>query len=56
MRKVTRSRFHECSACGTRSRLPRTDREVKAKGVDVPFWIVVGLLGVGFVALLRWVG
>ncbi len=56
-RRLTRTRYHECSVCGTRSRLRRGARDDSERsGVDVPFWIVVALLGAGFVALLRWVG
>jgi len=57
VRKLTKTRYHECSVCGTRSRYERKTQVDSAKsGVDVGFWIVVVLLGVGFVALLRWVG
>jgi hypothetical protein len=56
VRKLTRTRYHECSVCGTRSRFERKSREADRSGVDVKFWVVVAALGVGFVALLRWVG
>jgi phage/plasmid primase-like uncharacterized protein len=56
VRRVTGTRYHECSVCGTRTRFKRKDRDATDTGVDVFFWVAVALLGVGFVALLRWVG
>jgi hypothetical protein len=56
VRSLTKTRYHECSVCGTRARFERKTRDAAEPGVDVAFWVVVVLLGVGFVALLRWVG
>jgi hypothetical protein len=56
VRSLTKTRYHECSVCGTRARFERKTHDASDDGVDVVFWVVVALLGVGFVALLRWVG
>jgi hypothetical protein len=56
VRSLTKTRYHECSVCGTRTRFERKAPDADDDGVDVVFWVVVALLGVGFIALLRWVG
>ena len=56
VRSLTKTRYHECSVCGTRARFERKAHDANDDGVDVVFWVVVALLGVGFIALLRWVG
>jgi hypothetical protein len=56
VRSLTKTRYHECAVCGTRARFERKARDADDSGVDVAFWVVVALLGAGFIALLRWVG
>jgi hypothetical protein len=55
LRSLTGTRYHECTVCGTRTRLRRTPRDASDSRPDVIFWVAVALLGAGFVALLVWV-
>jgi hypothetical protein len=56
VRRLTRTRYHECSVCGTRERFPRRQPDTAHPGIDVAFWVVLAILGAAFVLLLRWVG
>ena len=56
LRVVTGTRYYRCSKCGLRARYPRTGTEGASRRRDFRFWVVVALVGVGFLVVLRLVG
>ncbi len=56
LRAWSRSRYHECKDCGWRGLFPRAAGEAGRGGLDLRFWAVSILVGLGFVYVLYRVG
>ncbi len=51
-RAWTQTRWYQCRECGWRARLPRSNREGENARVDLRFWTVAALVGLGFLYVL----
>ncbi len=56
LRSWSQTRYYQCRDCGWRERLPRTVRDGEAARVDLRFWAVAALVGLGFLYVLIRVG
>jgi hypothetical protein len=52
LRAWSQGRYYECRECHWRARLPRSARDASNAGIDLRFWTVAALVGVGFLYVL----
>ncbi len=52
LRAWTQTRWYQCRECGWRERLPRNLRDGEDARVDIRFWVVAALVGIGFLYVL----
>lgn len=52
LRAWSQTRYYKCRDCGWRDRLPRNLRDGEEARVDLRFWTVAVLVGLGFLWVL----